>query len=147
MLHYAQAACDTLMKRFAPGELPPVRHFHYHQGVFLSGMQKTALLCGDEKYDAYIKGWFDSQIDDYGNITSFNPGQLDDLQPGILLFPLYKRTGDRYHRLLPGFLPAQSRGRLLAQGLVQKPDVAGRLVHGGAVHGAVRGGVRQTGIL
>ncbi len=98
MLHYAQMACDTLMKKFAPGELPPVHHFHYHQGVFLSGMQKTYLLCGDEKYYAYIKVWIDSLIDDYGNITSFNPGQLDDLQPGILLFPLFKLTCDQRYK-------------------------------------------------
>ena len=37
-LDYGRAACDTMMRRFEAGELPPKGHFHYHQGVFLSGM-------------------------------------------------------------------------------------------------------------
>ncbi len=97
-LDYARLACDTLMRKFAPEALPPRRHFHYHQGVFLSGMHKTCLLSGDEKYRGYIKAWVDSLVDGYGNIMDFNPGQLDDLQPGILLFPLYERTGEARYR-------------------------------------------------
>ncbi len=93
-LDYARMACDTMMMKFQPESLPPVRHFHYHQGVFLSGMYETYLLCGDERYFDYIKAWVDSLVDGFGNIVSFNPGQLDDLQPGVLLFPLYERTGD-----------------------------------------------------
>ncbi len=100
-LDYAIAACDTLMRKFTPEALPPIGTFHYHQGVFLSGVYKTYKLCGDEKYYAYVKAWVDSIIDARGNITKFNPGQLDDLQPGILLFPLYQRTGDvRYKKAL-----------------------------------------------
>lgn len=100
-LEYARMACDTLMRKFAPEALPPSGRFHYHQGVFLFGMYQTYLLSGDERYFAYIKAWVDSLISPYGDLLSFNPGQLDDLQPGILLFPLYKRTGDvRYKTVL-----------------------------------------------
>ena len=35
-IDYAKAACDTMMRKFEAEELPPVGHFHYHQGVFLS---------------------------------------------------------------------------------------------------------------
>ncbi|MDR1599521.1 MAG: glycoside hydrolase family 88 protein [Oscillospiraceae bacterium] len=94
LLAHARDACDTMLRRFRPEDLPPLKHFHYHQGVFLSGMHKTYQITGDERYYDYIKDWIDSLIDPYGNITHFNPGQLDDLQPGILLFPLYERTGD-----------------------------------------------------
>lgn len=100
-LDYAREACDMMMNRWAPEELPPKGQFHYHQGVFLSGMEKTWELCGDDKYITYIKTWVDSILSPIGNITKFNPGQLDDLQPGILLFPLLKLTGDeRYKRAL-----------------------------------------------
>ena len=98
MLGLAMRACETMMRKFAPEDLPPKGHFHYHQGVFLSGMYKTYELCGEEKYFAYIKAWVDSILDPYGDITSFNPGQLDDLQPGVLLFPLLKATGDTRYR-------------------------------------------------
>lgn len=100
-LGYARQACDTLMRKYEAEALPPKGRFHYHQGVFLSGMLQTFLLGGDEKYYLYIKRWVDSIIDVYGDIWEFNPGQLDDLQPGILLFSLYQRTGDmRYKRAL-----------------------------------------------
>jgi unsaturated rhamnogalacturonyl hydrolase len=98
MLQYAREACDTLMNKFAPEALPPAKHFHYHQGVFLSGMMKTYQHTGEERYFDYVKAWVDSQVDWAGNISWFNPGQLDDLQPGILLFPLLARTGDTRYR-------------------------------------------------
>lgn len=100
-LDYAREACGMMMRRWAPQDLPPKGQFHYHQGVFLSGMEKTYRLCRDERCFDYIKAWVDSIINGDGNITRFNPGQLDDLQPGILLFPLYERTGDpRYKAAL-----------------------------------------------
>lgn len=100
-LDYAKEACDMMMRRWAPEDLPPKGKFHYHQGVFLSGMEKTYRLCGDERYFDYIKAWADSVIDYKGEILDFNPGMLDDLQPAILLFPLLARTGDvRYQMAL-----------------------------------------------
>lgn len=100
-LDYAKSACDTMMRKFRAQDLPPVGHFHYHQGVFLSGMYKTYELCKEEKYYEYIKEWIDSVIDEEGKVKDYNEGQLDDIQPGILLFPIYKRTGDaRYKKTL-----------------------------------------------
>lgn len=100
-VEYAKMACDTLMRKFKPEVLPPEGHFHYHQGVFLSGMEKTYRLTGDENYFRYIKAWIDSLIDENGQIKHFDSGQLDDIQPGILLFELYKKTKDiRYKTAL-----------------------------------------------
>ena len=59
-LGYAQSACDTMMRRYAAADLPPKGHFHYHQGVFLSGVYKTYQLCGNEAYFSYMKDWIDS---------------------------------------------------------------------------------------
>ena len=66
-LDYARAACDTMMGRFAAEELPPKGHFHYHQGVFLSGMYRTYLLVkrqgqegAGERYFDYIKKWVEN---------------------------------------------------------------------------------------
>lgn len=105
-MDYAVRACHTMMKKFDAGELPPKGRFHYHQGVFLSGMYETYLLCRDEALFTYIKEWVDSCVDEAGEIHEFDPGQLDDIQPGILLFPLYERTGDdRYKKALDTLLP------------------------------------------
>lgn len=105
-IDYAKASCDTMMRRFAAQDLPPEGHFHYHQGVFLSGVYKTYTLCKEEKYFQYIKDWVDSVIDEKGEIHTFDKGQLDDIQPGILLYPLLDRTGDeRYRIALETLLP------------------------------------------
>lgn len=97
-LEYAKMACDTMMETWRAEELPPKGHFHYHQGVFLSGVQKIYGLTGEEKYYQYAKDWVDSIIGEDGTIKNFNPGQLDDIQPGILLYQIYDKTGDSRYR-------------------------------------------------
>ncbi len=96
-LDYAKAACETMMRRFAAPDLPPKGHFHYHQGVFLSGVYETYKLCGDERYFQYMKDWVDSVFDSQGRIIDCVHANLDDIQPGILLFPLWERTGDPHY--------------------------------------------------
>ncbi len=99
MLRLAERAVETMMRKFDAPDLPPVKHFHYHQGVFLSGVHHTWMLNGNPDYMNYIRRWVDTCIHDDGNIFGFNPGNLDDLQPGILLFPLYDQTGEEKYRL------------------------------------------------
>lgn len=91
-LELARQACDMMMYHYQAADLPPKGHFHYHQGVFLSGVYETFKLCREKKYFYYVKDWVDSCMDDQGNILDFAPGHLDDIQPGILLFPLWKET-------------------------------------------------------
>ena len=43
-IDYAKASCETMMRKFAAQDLPPKGHFHYHQGVFLSGVYQTYRL-------------------------------------------------------------------------------------------------------
>ena len=97
-LDYGRACSDTMIRKFAAVDLPPKGQFHYHQGVFLSGMYQNYILNGDEKYFQYIKQWVDSIIDEGGNISFFDKRQLDDIQPGILLYHLYDKTGDARYR-------------------------------------------------
>lgn len=105
-IYYAKASCDTMMRKFQAEDLPPKGRFHYHQGVFLSGVYKTYQECGDEKYFRYVKDWVDSCMDENGELLQCDRGQLDDMQPGILLYPLLDRTGDeRYRRLLDMIMP------------------------------------------
>ncbi len=105
-IDYAKASCDTMMRKFKAEELPPAGRFHYHQGVFLSGVCKTYELSGEERYFDYVKAWVDSILDEDGEIKNFDRGQLDDIQPGILLYPLLDRTGDkRYQKALDTLLP------------------------------------------
>lgn len=98
-IKFAQMLCDTIMRKFEAKDLPPVGYFHYHQGVFLSGMLNTYAVCKDEKYYQYIKNWVDSIIYDDGSINTFREEMLDDLQPGILLIYLYNRTKEEKYKI------------------------------------------------
>jgi unsaturated rhamnogalacturonyl hydrolase len=106
-LWYAQAGADTLIRRFTVKELPPKNRFHYHQGVFLSGVERIWLLSKKQKYYDYIKAWIDYYIDENGNIRfDEHARQFDDMQPAILLFNLYSKTKDpRYKKVLDDFAP------------------------------------------
>ncbi len=65
---YGKEACDALMYRYLPSDLPPEGAFFYHQGVFLSGMERIYKICGDKKYFNYIKEYVDSVIGENGEV-------------------------------------------------------------------------------
>lgn len=98
VLGYATELCGTMMRKYAAKDIPPVGKFHYHQGVFLSGMYHVYEVCGEEKYYGYVKDWVDSLVDENGAVRDLDRTMLDGIQPGILLFPLYRRTGDRRYK-------------------------------------------------
>lgn len=100
-IDYAKHACDTMMRKFAAEDLPPKGRFHYHQGVFLSGVHKTYQLCAEEKYFEYMAVWMNSVIDKNGKVLDQDGVQMDDMQPGILLYPMIARFGEgRYKTAL-----------------------------------------------
>jgi unsaturated rhamnogalacturonyl hydrolase len=105
-LDYAKLGADTLIRKFTVEDLPPKNRFHYHQGVFLAGMERIWLLSKEKKYYDYIKSWCDLYIDGNGSILHSDSGQFDDIQPAILLFGLYRDTGDeRYKKALDSIVP------------------------------------------
>lgn len=112
--------CDTLIRKFGIEELPPANRYHYHQGVFLSGMERTYLLSGEQRFYDYVKGWHDQFID--GNewdkhFSNTHVNQFDDMQPAIMLFHLYEKTGDeKYKRVLDEFVPIVERWPTNAMG-------------------------------
>ncbi|MED5098716.1 MULTISPECIES: glycoside hydrolase family 88/105 protein [Niallia] len=104
-IQWAEKACETIMTKFEAEQLPPER-FHYHQGVFLSGMEKCWKETKKDKYFTYIKKWVDSHVREDGSVTKLKTDELDDMQPGVLLFNLYEQTGDeRYKKALYHIVP------------------------------------------
>ena len=101
-IDYARMACDTMMREeHREFMFDKFRRFNYHNGVFLSGMERLYQLTGDKKYFEYIKSWVDTFIDDEGNLNDVFLDKLDDLKSVVLLFELYEATGDeRYKKVL-----------------------------------------------
>lgn len=107
-IDYAKAACETMIRMYPAKELPPVGRFHYHQGVFLSGMCKTAALCGESRYLDYAGEWLHSVFSPDGSeILHYDHADLDDIQPGILLYPLWDATGEDFYRTAMDTVMAQ----------------------------------------
>jgi len=98
-IQWAEFACDTLMAQYVPEELPPAYRWHYHQGVFLCGMEEVLEHSGDERYEQYIKRYVDKLIDAEGNFY-FARDELDAIQPGLLLFRLAEKyKGDQRYSI------------------------------------------------
>ena len=98
-LSTAKKLCDTMIRRYPnPKDLPLVGKFFYHQGVFLSGMMHIYELCGEEKYYDYTKAWVDCFVNDDGSVDGISGAWLDYLQPGILLYPIIRRTGEEKYK-------------------------------------------------
>lgn len=113
-LDYGKLACDAIMKKYTPAELPPKGVLFYHQGVFLSGMQNIYLLSGEKKYFDYIKDYIDSVIGPNGEVYGIDHEvvnyqwdkypqkmaltMLDNKQPVILLYHLYEVTGEEKYK-------------------------------------------------
>ena len=117
-LEYGKLACDMIMKKYSPAQLPPKGVLFYHQGVCLSGMEKIYQLSGEKKYFDYIKAYIDSVIGGNGEVfgidhevTEFKEKltweeyvqlnsltMLDCKQPVILMYNLYKETGNEKYK-------------------------------------------------
>ncbi|MFJ7747116.1 glycoside hydrolase family 105 protein [Peribacillus sp. NPDC097295] len=97
ILEIAEKACKTLMKTYTPDQLPPANEWHYHQGVFLYGVLRVWEWSGKQEYYDYMKAYVDLLVDEQGNFL-FARDELDSIQAGILLFPLYKETGDERYK-------------------------------------------------
>jgi unsaturated rhamnogalacturonyl hydrolase len=116
-LQWAEKACAALMKKFAPEQLPPEGRWHYHQGVFLLGMERCWKETNQAGYFEYIKEWVDRFIQPDGSISDYNSDELDDIQPGILLFDLWEQTGDeRYRKALQTLVSWFPSWKLNAEG-------------------------------
>ncbi|MCR6095351.1 glycoside hydrolase family 88 protein [Salipaludibacillus agaradhaerens] len=90
-LEWAEQACQSLMNTYEPIMLPPKKRWHYHQGVFLCGMIDVWKATQDDTYYEYVKEYVDGLVDDNGNVY-FARDELDAIQAGQLLFPIYNQT-------------------------------------------------------
>ncbi|HYH03564.1 MAG TPA: glycoside hydrolase family 88 protein [Bacillota bacterium] len=97
-LCWAEKACATMMNDYAPAALPPEGRWHYHQGVFLSGMKMIWEKTGNSKYLDYIQGYVDSLVQADGSFE-YRDTELDSIQAGVLLFDLYKNSGEQKYKI------------------------------------------------
>ncbi|TBL75301.1 glycoside hydrolase family 88/105 protein [Paenibacillus thalictri] len=95
---WAKAACDSLMAKYTPEQLPPEKRWHYHQGIFLYGMLQVWKWSGEEQYVSYPKEYVDKLVDRLGNLY-YARDELDAMMPGLLLLALDKQYGEPRYRI------------------------------------------------
>lgn len=77
--------------------------WHYEHGLVLRAIEQVWLKTADKQYWQHICNAIDPFIAPDGNIKTYAAGEynLDQINPGRALFPMYRSTGeDRYKRAL-----------------------------------------------
>lgn len=85
--------------------------WHYELGVILKGFEKLWERTGDERYYDYIRTNMDPFIGPDGAIGTYDMADynLDQINAGKMLFPLYARTGEARYRQAADTLRKQLR--------------------------------------
>jgi len=101
---YARRFADSEMRRFPEAwQLDHGKrlYFGYSQGVGCSAMLQLWKKTGDVRYYDYVQEWAESVINGKGEIYLYQPESynLDFINPGKVLFDVYKQTGDKKYRI------------------------------------------------
>lgn len=85
--------------------------WHYEVGVMLKAFEYLWLSTGEERYFEFVKSNIDSFVMEDGTIRTYalDEYNLDQINAGKLLFPLYRETGDERYRKAIELLREQLR--------------------------------------
>lgn len=85
--------------------------WRYEIGVTLLGIWKVGERTGEARFGQYVKDNMDAFVQPDGSIRTYNleDYNLDLINQGRLLFPLYRQEGDERYRLAAGRLRQQLR--------------------------------------
>ena len=77
--------------------------WHYEHGLVVKALSEVGAATGDLRYSQFVRDWVDHFVTADGRIRTYRVAEfnLDQINPGKLLFPLYRQTGDqRYARAI-----------------------------------------------
>ena len=77
--------------------------WHYEHGLLVKALSEVGSVTCDLRYSQFVRNWVDHYVTSNGRIRTYRVGEfnLDQINPGKLLFPLYRQTGDpRYARAI-----------------------------------------------
>ena len=86
-------------------------HWNYIDGCMLGALLSLSEITGEAFFADFVETFVDAFISEDGAIRTYDPSKynLDDVNEGRVLFPLYKRTGNEKYRLAADRLAAQLR--------------------------------------
>jgi unsaturated rhamnogalacturonyl hydrolase len=100
---------DSAIARHSPASA----RWHYEHGLVLKAIEQVWRATGDAGYWRFIKDTVDLFIDSEGQIRTYRLEEynLDQINPGKLLFPLYQATGDVRYKNAIALLRRQLAGQ------------------------------------
>lgn len=96
---WATRMAASVLPNYPPGEW----RWHYEHGLFVKALAEIDAAAGNDSFEHFIQDWVDAFVTPEGNIRTYASSELnlDLINPGKLLFPLYRRTGDaRYEKAI-----------------------------------------------
>jgi unsaturated rhamnogalacturonyl hydrolase len=85
-------------------EYPPIDwKWQYEHGLLVKALSEVDSVIGDSRYSQFVREWVDHFVTVNGHIHTYRAAEfnLDQINPGKLLFPLYRQTHDlRYAKAI-----------------------------------------------
>lgn len=112
-LPWSQRMAESVMRRHTPESA----RWAYEHGLMLRAVEQVWLRTGDDRYGRFVKSTVDLFVEPDGGIRTYQLADynLDQINPGKVLFSLYRSTGERRYRealrLLREQLQSQPRTR------------------------------------
>lgn len=80
--------------------------WNYIDGCMMTALLSMAQITGEQEYFDFVEGFIDSYVLEDGTIRTYQPEKfnLDDINEGRVLLPLYRATGKEKYRLAAGNL-------------------------------------------
>ncbi len=99
---------DSALNRYTISE----GQWHYKPGLLFKGIYQLWQQTGDNRYWQSLAAYVDHYVDDSGAIRTYSREEynIDQINPGKLLFPLYRATGQERYRKAIWLLREQLRG-------------------------------------
>jgi unsaturated rhamnogalacturonyl hydrolase len=96
---------DSVIRRHVPAEA----QWHYEHGLVLKAIEQVGHASGVAGYRRFVKDTIDLFVDQAGGIRTYRAEEynLDQINPGKLLFPLFHDTGDERYRNAMALLRSQ----------------------------------------
>ena len=87
----------SVMGRYRPEEM----RWHYEHGLVLQGIFLLGQQTGREEFCSYVKSMYDTKIEPGGGILTYreNEFNLDQVNPGKVLFLLHEKYGEEKYRI------------------------------------------------
>ena len=88
-------------------------HWNYIDGCMLNALLTLSDITGDPLYADFVETFTDAFIAEDGTIRTYDAAKynLDDINEGRVLFPLYKKTGNEKYRRAADNLARQLKGQ------------------------------------